>query len=181
MPKPSAKRPVYLAAVLDELRLFSERAQMVDTRERTPGSQVQVTATTKTTLGTALVVTPEGTQKLAVNHAYRIDLVNVDGNEPLCEYESEYRAVFSVTEAVGVNPSKQLQINVVETYINQVAWVARMRAQGTLGQMAFGGVVLPKPVSYNHEPNDGTARVKGGEQTGGATKERVPVKRLRKA
>lgn len=167
MAKTSSKGPVYIAAALDELRLFSERAQIVDTRERKARAQLKVQATTQATIGAALsATTPEGgVNRLSINHGYRVDIVSVDGNEPLCEYESDYRANFSVTALFGVDPSKQIPVSVIETYINQVAWVVRTRAQGTLGQMGLGGIVLPRP-DYKEASDTSSGQLSGGVDGG---------------
>ena len=171
---------VIVSAVLDELRLFSERVQNLDMRERKTGVQVQAQVVAKSTVGMGLVLNAEGQQRLLINHRYRVDLVALPGGEPLCEYESEFRALFAIAELVGVDLEKSLPISAVDTYIQQVAWIARSRAQGTLGQLGLGGVMLPKQTSYEPDGEQTTEAPKASRKTRvGSPKDLKPLQRPR--
>ncbi len=147
--KATSKQRAFVGADLRDIRLFSENLQALDSQVRPAGAVVQAQVTAASTVGIGFGLDPDGTQLLSITHAYRVELKSLPNLEALCQYESEYRTTFVVTELEGIDTGVgPVSLDPIHTYIQQVAWIARTRAQGTLGQSGFGGIMLPKQDRY---------------------------------
>lgn len=147
--KVSSKKIVHVAAVLEDIHMVHETSKIIDDRARgRAGSPIQARATTHSNIGVAIFESPKGARELRVTFAYRVEVDNPDGNARLFDYASEFHARFSVSEMAGIVVGEPVPVSAVATYLNQVAWLARARAQGTISAMGTAGINLPLSTTY---------------------------------
>jgi hypothetical protein len=64
----------------------------------------------------------------------------------LLSYSNKYQGTFIIDELLGFDLKKgdEIPIDALQTYVTQIEWIARSRAQNALIQYGFAGLALPK-------------------------------------
>lgn len=143
--KRATERP-FIEAQLEQLMMFSEHAQMVETSEPRKVSG-QVKANLSSQVGLGLSQNAGAQQRLQINFQLSLTLQQVGADLPICTYSNEFRGTFEVIEFRGIDP-EFISAEAAQTYISQVEWIARSRAVSTITMLGLRGVALPKPEKF---------------------------------
>lgn len=149
----SVKQIPRVFATLDEVRMLQERSQ-IETSDLQSGSTLKVKATVTLGAGVAIVALPDGGQRLVIAIDYVVSVNEDEKKTLLLSYSNKYQSTFVIDELLGIDLKKgdEIPIDALQTYVTQIEWMARSRAQNALVQYGFAGLALPKSGKLTPNP-----------------------------
>jgi hypothetical protein len=141
----AARQVPRVFATLDEVRMLQERSQ-IESSDLQGGMTFNVLATARMDAGVAFVALPDGAQRLIIAIDYTVAVNESEKKTLLMSYFNKYQGTFLVDEIVGIDFKKgdDVPVEALQTYVNQIEWMVRSRAQNAMIQYGFAGIALPK-------------------------------------
>ncbi len=147
-PKKSTQNLPFINARLTHARLVSEKATSTAIVWSKEPSQVQLRTETSSTFSIGLD-SPDAPKLILIKIDYKVALKTLDTDKLILEYEASHEAQLSIKNWTGFDDWTNMPSIAVAPYLAVLNNIALRKAEGTIFEMGFKGVVIPQPETFD--------------------------------
>lgn len=145
----STTKKAFIDARLSQSRLTSEQAICAALTNQAP-IQVQIKTDTASSFSIGLDL-PETPKVIVINIDFKASLKISDTEKNLIDYEAKHEVQFALEGWIGFVDWTNVPSEAIAPYLAIVHNIARSKAELTISEMGFKGIVLPQPENFNGE------------------------------